>query len=85
MGREVAPGLAPQAEPLNLQIINQIIQEGNNTQESHKSYNPPPPPFCTLTIWEVAKEVTEYQRKTTIWSMNVMALGLVSEGLLVST
>ena len=33
MGQEVAPGLAPQAEPLLLQISAQIIQEGNNTQE----------------------------------------------------
>ena len=35
-GREGSPGLAPQTEPLLLQITPQTIQEGDNTQEDQQ-------------------------------------------------
>ena len=58
VGRDGDPCLSPQAEPFILQIYPHIIQEGNNTQESHqgqKTY-----PLCCLTIWEVPQEAMEY-------------------------
>ena len=41
-GKVGASGLATQAEPLPLQISNQTIHEGDNTQEAHKDQKTPP-------------------------------------------
>ena len=46
-------------------IPTQIIQEGNNTQESQKSQKTPS--LCHLNIWEVPQESMEYQRQTIRW------------------
>ena len=57
--------MSSQAEPLNLQETPQIIQEGYNTQESHKGHKTPP--LHGLSIWELPKEVVEYQGNAFIW------------------
>ena len=61
-GQEGDPGLTPKDEPLIFIIPTQIIQEGDNTQESQQGQRSPP--LCCLTIWETPKEDMEYQSKT---------------------
>ena len=59
--RERATSLAPWAETSLLQINTQIIQEGDNTQESQQSQKTNS--LCLLPIWEVLQESTEDQRQ----------------------
>ena len=47
-GQEVDPSLAPQAEPLLLQIPHQTIQEGYNTKEAQQ--DPKTSPLYLLHI-----------------------------------
>ena len=63
-GREVDPGLTPQAEPFLLQISHQNIQEEYIIEEDHQNQKNPPP--CCLFIWEVPQEAMEYQSQTLI-------------------
>ena len=54
MGREVAPGLSPQAEPLLFQIPPRIIQERDNNQDSQQGQKNPP--LCCLPILVAPQE-----------------------------
>ena len=64
-GREGDPVLAPQAEPLLIQIPPQTIQDGDNTKEA-KQYKKTSA-LCRLLIWKVPQEAVEKQSQTLRW------------------
>ena len=77
IGLEGAHGLAPQVEPLLLQIPHQNIQEGGNTKEYQQDQKTPP--LCFLNICNVPQEAMDDQRKT-LKRINQEALGDQTQG-----